>query len=273
MPSDETPPTTLETNLRRLGFNRTADDLNDLVALATRKRWSTTVLLEHIVAAELEDRQRRSVERRLTCARLGRFKPLADWDWIWSDLHLGHPGTISAFGRPFEGPEDMDKRLFGVWRRTVRPDDTIICLGDVVFSGLWGKRRKRVVAAPGRRKILVFGNHELGIAGVGVPGFDESYSVLYPGGDPPLLMTHFLLRRVPEGCVNLRGHLHNATVRGSTRHINVCVEQVHYRPRSSWSLKVHEPGGGRYNRLGFAAQVAALGELFWSKPAYTTANS
>ena len=61
MPSDETPPTTLETDLRRFGFNRTADDLNDLVALATRKRWSSTVLLEHLVAAELEDRQRRSV--------------------------------------------------------------------------------------------------------------------------------------------------------------------------------------------------------------------
>ena len=30
----------------------------------------------------------------------------------------------------------MDKRLFGVWRRTVRLDDTMICLGDVVFSGI-----------------------------------------------------------------------------------------------------------------------------------------
>ena len=90
MPSDETPTTPLQTDLRRLGFNRTADDLNDLVASATRKRWSTTVMLEHIVAAELQDRQRRSVERRLTCARLGRFKPLADWDWDWP----------TAFDRP-----------------------------------------------------------------------------------------------------------------------------------------------------------------------------
>ena len=67
-------------NLRRLGFNRTADDLNDLIAQAARKRSSATVLLEHIVAAELEDKQRRSVESRLTRARLGRFKPFADWD-------------------------------------------------------------------------------------------------------------------------------------------------------------------------------------------------
>ena len=83
MPSADTTPTTPATELRRLGLNRTADDLNDIIAMATRKRWSPTALLEHIAAAELEDRQRRSVERRLTCARLGRFKPLADWDWNW----------------------------------------------------------------------------------------------------------------------------------------------------------------------------------------------
>ena len=90
MPSDNTTPTTLPTNLQRLGLNRTAEDLDDLIAQATRKRWSPAVLLEHIVAAELEDRQRRSVERRLTRARLGRFKPLADWDWDWP----------TAFDRP-----------------------------------------------------------------------------------------------------------------------------------------------------------------------------
>ncbi len=84
MPSaDTTTTTTLATNLRRLGFNRTADDLNDLIAQAARKRSSATVLLEHIVAAELEDKQRRSVESRLTRARLGRSKPFADWDWQW----------------------------------------------------------------------------------------------------------------------------------------------------------------------------------------------
>ena len=83
MPSDDTPTTTLATDLRRLGLLRTADDLNDRIAEATRKRWSPTVLLERLVADELEDRQRRSVERRLTRARLGRFKPLADWDWDW----------------------------------------------------------------------------------------------------------------------------------------------------------------------------------------------
>ena len=64
-------------------MRRTADDLNDIIARATRQRWSPTVLLEHIVTAELEERRRRSIERRLTAARLGRFTPIADWDWDW----------------------------------------------------------------------------------------------------------------------------------------------------------------------------------------------
>ena len=82
MPSP-TPPTTLTSDLRRLELRRTADDLNDIIARATRQRWSPTVLLEHIVTAELEERRRCSIERRLTAARLGRFKPIADWDWDW----------------------------------------------------------------------------------------------------------------------------------------------------------------------------------------------
>ena len=82
MPSPPVP-TTLMNDLRRLGLLRTAEDLNDILARATRLRWSPTVLLEHIVTAELEERRRRSIERRLTAARLGRFKPIADWDWDW----------------------------------------------------------------------------------------------------------------------------------------------------------------------------------------------
>ena len=55
MPSDRELLTTLANDLRRLGLNRTADELNDIIAQAARKRWSATVLLEHIVAAELEE--------------------------------------------------------------------------------------------------------------------------------------------------------------------------------------------------------------------------
>ena len=34
---------------------------------------------------EITERNKRSVERRLRSARIGRFKPLADFDWTWPD--------------------------------------------------------------------------------------------------------------------------------------------------------------------------------------------
>jgi DNA replication protein DnaC len=41
------------------------------------------VQLERLVQADLEARLRQRVERRLRDARLGRFKPMADWEWAW----------------------------------------------------------------------------------------------------------------------------------------------------------------------------------------------
>jgi DNA replication protein DnaC len=66
-----------------LGLRATAAQLNDLIALATKHRWSPTQLLEHVVQTEQDDRARRGLERRLTRSRLGRFKPMADYDWQW----------------------------------------------------------------------------------------------------------------------------------------------------------------------------------------------
>jgi len=77
-----TPPT-LPDALRSLGLRRIAADLPDFLARATRSRWSPAVLLEELVRAEAQDRARRSLERRLSRARLGRFKPMADFEWDW----------------------------------------------------------------------------------------------------------------------------------------------------------------------------------------------
>jgi len=77
------PTTDLARDLRRLGLVHTAEQLDDLIARATRSRMSVRSLLEQLVRAEIEDRGRRSLERRLKRARLGRFKPMADWEWNW----------------------------------------------------------------------------------------------------------------------------------------------------------------------------------------------
>jgi DNA replication protein DnaC len=39
--------------------------------------------LDPLLSWEESERARRSLERRLRCAHIGRFKPLADFDWTW----------------------------------------------------------------------------------------------------------------------------------------------------------------------------------------------
>lgn len=39
--------------------------------------------LDSLLTWEETERARRSLERRLRCAHIGRFKPLADFDWTW----------------------------------------------------------------------------------------------------------------------------------------------------------------------------------------------
>lgn len=73
----------LETLLRTLGLVVTASTLDEIVALATKKRWGPAELLEHVANLEEKDRARRGLERRMSRSRLEKFKPMADFEWDW----------------------------------------------------------------------------------------------------------------------------------------------------------------------------------------------
>ena len=73
----------LSRQLAHLGLHAVASGLDDLVARATKGRWTPRQVLDEIVRAELSDRARRGLQRRLGQSRIGRFKPLADFDWNW----------------------------------------------------------------------------------------------------------------------------------------------------------------------------------------------
>jgi DNA replication protein DnaC len=73
----------LRAALEALGLRRIAQDLDDFVARATRARHSPVQQLEELVRLETQERARKSIERRLGRAHLGRFKPMADFDWDW----------------------------------------------------------------------------------------------------------------------------------------------------------------------------------------------
>ncbi len=91
MPSRR-PPTATTTNhnhselaekLAALKLTRIAEDLDDFLARATKRRWGPRVLIEELAREELAERERRSLERRKSDAKLGRFKPIDQFDWNW----------------------------------------------------------------------------------------------------------------------------------------------------------------------------------------------
>lgn len=73
----------LPAQLRRVGLRSTAEGLDDLIARATKLRWSPHQLLEEIAHAEISYKASRNLERRMKSATLGGFKPIVDFDWNW----------------------------------------------------------------------------------------------------------------------------------------------------------------------------------------------
>jgi DNA replication protein DnaC len=73
----------LKRRLHALGLIAVSDALDDVTALATKQRWGTVQILEHVADLEEKARAKRSLDRRLSRSRIGRFKPIADFDWAW----------------------------------------------------------------------------------------------------------------------------------------------------------------------------------------------
>jgi DNA replication protein DnaC len=83
--------TDLENQLRSLG----------LLGLATRLgELGDAPWLETVIDIEREERALRGLDRRVKNARLGRFKPLADYDWAWPEK-VDRQAIESAMGLGF----------------------------------------------------------------------------------------------------------------------------------------------------------------------------
>lgn len=75
--------TDLVARLSKVGLLAIAQALDDFLARATKGRWSPAQILEEIAHLEEIERTRRSLQGRLQRGRIGRFKPMADFDWNW----------------------------------------------------------------------------------------------------------------------------------------------------------------------------------------------
>jgi DNA replication protein DnaC len=73
----------LPAQLQQIGLRALPAQLDDFLARAAKARWSPHQILEQLVQAEIAERSRRSLERRLRLSGIKRFKPMADFEWSW----------------------------------------------------------------------------------------------------------------------------------------------------------------------------------------------
>lgn len=74
---------TLYDELSELRLHYLAQNLDTFVGQAESAKSSHRELIARMAELELVERSRRSTDRRLKEARLGRFQPMQDYDWNW----------------------------------------------------------------------------------------------------------------------------------------------------------------------------------------------
>lgn len=150
--------------------------------------------------------------------------------YVWSDIHFGHKNIMKYSGRPFPTTNLMNQCLIGNYLNTVSDNDIVIFGGDISFMS--DTATNEILSQLPGRKIQIIGNHDMDRKGkLRNMNFDERHlCMVLDFNGSQLLFTHYPLTTVPEGCVNVHGHIHQYPA-PSPRHINICVEHTNYAPK------------------------------------------
>lgn len=182
----------------------------------------------------------------------GVFEALYPPFWIVSDTHWGHKNIAGYVGRP----EDHEELMIRNWNRLVKPDDTILHLGDVFYGqGSFPEFRDNIAPRLNGRKYLILGNHDKNKVDWKSLGFKviDPFSIPYNGWE--IEFDHYPTEKVDkivpgQNRIRVHGHIHNNGYgtqrkeakkgRGKGRkrhdkdhkpyHVNLSVEVTNYAP-------------------------------------------
>ena len=162
--------------------------------------------------------------------------------FLVSDTHFGHAGVCRFLRedgvtklRPWDNPDEMDEEMVKRWNETVRPNDKVYHLGDVVIN----RKAMSTLYRLNGDKVLIRGNHDI--------FRDEEYRQHFRELRAYHVMNGMILSHIPiheeslgRFGVNIHGHLHANRVKIAkhakdkpeidTRYHCVCVEQTDFRP-------------------------------------------
>lgn len=193
--------------------------------------------------------------------------------WFTADTHFGHVNIIDYCNRPFHKEasacqlcngtgkrpgrqgwpdidcahpdvEAMDRTLIRLWNNTVRPEDTVVHLGDFAFGTI--PQVRRYVEQLHGRKMLIMGNHDRHktriYEGLGFLVRKEPYQLGH------LMLSHHPPWPVSSGQLYLCGHVHGLwktkqygfMMPKLARLFNVGVDVHNFRPVSLADLGLEE---------------------------------
>ena len=164
--------------------------------------------------------------------------------FLISDTHFGHAGVCKfTHGetdvkiRPWDDPEVMNEDMVRMWNETVRPNDKVYHLGDVVIN----RKFLHILGRLNGDKVLIKGNHDIFKLSDYTPYFRDIRGSHILDNH---ILTHIPLH--PDSLArwcngNFHGHLHSNRVTLSgfngkptdiidPRYFNVSVEQIGFKP-------------------------------------------
>jgi calcineurin-like phosphoesterase family protein len=161
--------------------------------------------------------------------------------FLTSDTHFGHTGVCHFTNkdgskmRPWTDPNEMDEEMVKRWNETVRPNDKVYHLGDVVIN----RKALKIMHRLNGDKVLIRGNHDIFRDDEYREHFRELRAYHVMNG---MILSHIPIH--PESLgrfgTNIHGHLHANRVMYrdlfsdeellDTRYHCVCVEHTDYRP-------------------------------------------
>lgn len=159
--------------------------------------------------------------------------------FLISDTHFGHNSIINFVRddgsklRPFSCVEEMDELLVENWNKTVKPNDKVYHLGDVVIN----RKSLEILKKLNGSKVLIKGNHDIFKIQDYCKYFKDIRAVHRIA--KIAVLSHIPIHNdsLPNDIFNIHGHLHHRRVLIADKKIhpfyyNVSVECIDYKPIS-----------------------------------------
>ena len=178
--------------------------------------------------------------------------------FLVSDTHFGHAGVCRFLRedgtklRPWDNPDEMDEEMVKRWNETVRPNDKVYHLGDVVIN----RKALKTLGRLNGDKVLIKGNHDIFRLDEYIPYFRDIRAYHVMNG---MILSHVPVHTesIARFGTNIHGHLHANRVKMKVqfphketeiidpRYFNVSVEQIDFKPIlfEHALIKIKEQGG------------------------------